>query len=95
MGRKETSLTVVTAGLSEHRPTRADAPCLVCTLIDNDDDEPLRDRLARAMAYGTLVLAKRGGSVSTCGECHDAIADELDELGRELRKAKRAAAENG
>ena len=66
-------------------------PCLLCTLIDNDDEEPLRDRLARALAYGTLVLAKKGQGVSTCEACHEAVAAELDELTRELRAAKRAA----
>jgi len=64
-----------------------DAPCLLCMLIDNDDEEPLRVRLARAMAYGDLVLAK-GNGVSTCEDCDEAIDDELRDLEKTLRRSK-------
>jgi hypothetical protein len=96
MPRKELALTRVSPairgarkGVLEHedRDVAADAACLFCTMIDNDDDEPLRVRLARALAYGELVLATDGG-VSTCDDCHKAIVGERRALKRELAEVE-------
>jgi hypothetical protein len=98
MGRKATALTRVGAAGGVLEPAQDDgedeledgADCFVCALKDNADDEPARQRFARAMAYGCKVLAK-GGGVSTCTDCNNAIAVELDTLARELRTARRDA----
>lgn len=98
MPRKATAITRVSDALERRRrPDEDDSSgeiepeCLVCTMIDEveEDGASLRQRFARALAYGTKVLAK-GDGVSTCEDCNNAIAVELDELGRELRKARRA-----
>ena len=68
-----------------------DAECLLCSLEDNDDGQSLRKRFALALAYGCKVLA-RGDAISTCEDCNNAIAVEIDGLTRELRKMKRAGA---
>ena len=68
--------------------------CFVCTLARNEEGEPLRRRLARALAHGSLVLGK-GGALATCPNCHERIEDETRELGRELRALRAAARERG
>jgi hypothetical protein len=70
-------------------------PCLVCVLSENEENEDPFRVIARAIAYGSIVLAKAGQGISTCSVCHEAIAEAERELKAEMRRAKRDAREAG